>query len=104
MDMSSTAQEDADSKDFESLSPGASDNEEDLEGDTIMSATETQVKNGNGKSASNAKDPNRPRRKKARRACFACQRAHLTCGMYLSRRFGSIYMTYHQYLRYQADL
>ena len=31
---------------------------------------------------SNAKDPSRPRRKKARRACFACQRAHLTCGMY----------------------
>lgn len=28
----------------------------------------------------NAKDPSRPRRKKARRACFACQRAHLTCG------------------------
>lgn len=26
------------------------------------------------------KDPTRPRRKKARRACFACQRAHLTCG------------------------
>ncbi|KAF2193998.1 hypothetical protein K469DRAFT_189273 [Zopfia rhizophila CBS 207.26] len=36
---------------------------------------------GNGqKPASNAKDPLRPRRKKARRACFACQRAHLTCG------------------------
>ncbi|PPJ49537.1 hypothetical protein CBER1_01886 [Cercospora berteroae] len=31
-------------------------------------------------SKSNAKDPSRPRRKKARRACFACQRAHLTCG------------------------
>ncbi|KAF2849555.1 hypothetical protein T440DRAFT_129765 [Plenodomus tracheiphilus IPT5] len=31
----------------------------------------------NGKS--NAKDPLRPRRKKAKRACFACQRAHLTC-------------------------
>jgi hypothetical protein len=30
--------------------------------------------------AANAKDPSRPRRKKARRACFACQRAHLTCG------------------------
>ncbi|CAI6331962.1 unnamed protein product [Periconia digitata] len=29
---------------------------------------------------SNAKDPTRPRRKKARRACLACQRAHLTCG------------------------
>jgi hypothetical protein len=26
------------------------------------------------------KDPARPRRKKARRACWACQRAHLTCG------------------------
>ncbi|KAF7846488.1 hypothetical protein BT93_L4248 [Corymbia citriodora subsp. variegata] len=30
--------------------------------------------------SNNAKDPNRPRRKKARRACYACQRAHLTCG------------------------
>ncbi|KAI9851357.1 MAG: Transcriptional regulator of nonfermentable carbon utilization [Thelocarpon superellum] len=30
--------------------------------------------------SSTAKDPLRPRRKKARRACFACQRAHLTCG------------------------
>lgn len=28
------------------------------------------------------KDPLRPRRKKARRACFACQRAHLTCGTF----------------------
>ena len=36
--------------------------------------------NGKTKSSSNAKDPLRPRRKKARRACFACQRAHLTCG------------------------
>lgn len=39
---------------------------------------------GNGKkSVANSKDPLRPRRKKARRACFACQRAHLTCGQYL---------------------
>ncbi|KAI8931647.1 hypothetical protein NX059_011297 [Plenodomus lindquistii] len=35
-------------------------------------------KPANGKS--NAKDPLRPRRKKAKRACHACQRAHLTCG------------------------
>ncbi|TKA26852.1 hypothetical protein B0A50_04298 [Salinomyces thailandicus] len=34
----------------------------------------------NQSSKPNAKDPSRPRRKKARRACFACQRAHLTCG------------------------
>jgi hypothetical protein len=38
--------------------------------------------NGSNKAKSN--DPSRPRRKKARRACFACQRAHLTCGMYSS--------------------
>ena len=37
----------------------------------------------NGTKAANAKDPLRPRRKKAKRACFACQRAHLTCGMYI---------------------
>lgn len=35
---------------------------------------------GGRKSSSNAKDATRPRRKKARRACLACQRAHLTCG------------------------
>lgn len=39
-------------------------------------------KTENGRKATNAKDPSRPRRKKARRACFACQRAHLTCGMH----------------------
>lgn len=42
-----------------------------------------EQKSANGQtSKSNAKDPLRPRRKKARRACFACQRAHLTCGEY----------------------
>lgn len=34
------------------------------------------------KSPVDLKDPTRPRRKKARRACYACQRAHLTCGEY----------------------
>jgi hypothetical protein len=41
-----------------------------------------EKKDTNGHAKSNAKDPLRPRRKKARRACFACQRAHLTCGEY----------------------
>lgn len=36
------------------------------------------------------KDPLRPRRKKARRACFACQRAHLTCGMFAFLRMKEI--------------
>ncbi len=33
---------------------------------------------------SSSKDPSRPKRKKARRACHACQRAHLTCGAFIS--------------------
>ena len=45
-----------------------------------QSNAQAQAGNGQGKSVSNAKDPLRPRRKKARRACYACQRAHLTCG------------------------
>jgi hypothetical protein len=52
------------------------------EGNTEMSESKLDEKKPvNG----SAKDPNRPRRKKARRACFACQRAHLTCGMCLPR-------------------
>jgi hypothetical protein len=41
---------------------------------------EGTTKQQNGAKSTNPKDPSRPRRKKARRACFACQRAHLTCG------------------------
>lgn len=87
MDLPST--EDVDARDYQSASPGGSDNDNDIDPDGDNSMTDlshpSANKNGNGKpAASNAKDPNRPRRKKARRACFACQRAHLTCGMYLS--------------------
>lgn len=44
----------------------------------------TKSKGGaeSGQKSTNSKDPSRPRRKKARRACFACQRAHLTCGKF----------------------
>ena len=38
------------------------------------------TKDGETPAKRNPKDPSRPRRKKARRACYACQRAHLTCG------------------------
>ncbi|THY53579.1 hypothetical protein D6C99_03770 [Aureobasidium pullulans] len=44
------------------------------------SASSTKDQNDSTTKRSNAKDPSRPRRKKARRACYACQRAHLTCG------------------------
>ncbi|KAK4927589.1 Transcriptional regulator of nonfermentable carbon utilization, partial [Elasticomyces elasticus] len=65
----------------QSMSPVDSGNELEGEGDsTIIDPMSGQNKNGVSKPASNAKDPNRPKRKKARRACYACQRAHLTCG------------------------
>lgn len=43
--------------------------------------------NGEAKKKYDPKDPLRPRRKKARRACLACQRAHLTCGKLMSRLY-----------------
>ncbi|KAI9718793.1 MAG: hypothetical protein M1812_003967 [Candelaria pacifica] len=48
--------------------------------DGSSSPEDLEASNGQSTAATNAKDPLRPRRKKARRACFACQRAHLTCG------------------------
>jgi hypothetical protein len=50
------------------------------------SVASSDQQNSSGQSKPNAKDPQRPRRKKARRACFACQRAHLTCGTYNQQR------------------
>ena len=76
-----------------------SDHEQDIEkdeDDTDMAEQKFSPETDeNGKVVGNVtakpkldpKDPLRPRRKKARRACFACQRAHLTCGMVISSRF-----------------
>lgn len=47
---------------------------------TAPSQTPEGRSGGEVKKKYDPKDPFRPRRKKARRACFACQRAHLTCG------------------------
>lgn len=59
------------------------DNDASFKDDDKM--TENAIKqeigpDGEVKKKYDPKDPLRPRRKKARRACFACQRAHLTCG------------------------
>lgn len=53
-----------------------------IESQDIKGENGERAKDGSAqkKTAANAKDPSRPRRKKARRACYACQRAHLTCG------------------------
>lgn len=75
------------SSDAEDASPSpeySGDDHEDMAAEQANDRDSTggspDQKKGNTKS--NAKDPLRPRRKKARRACFACQRAHLTCGEY----------------------
>jgi hypothetical protein len=75
-----------------------SDHEQDIEKDEDDNTDMAEQKfrpetDENGKVVGNVttkpkldpKDPLRPRRKKARRACFACQRAHLTCGMFFLR-------------------
>lgn len=60
-----------------------SDLDDDMAADQKTDEGSPSQKSTNGqKPAANAKDPMRPRRKKARRACFACQRAHLTCGLF----------------------
>ncbi|KAF2870427.1 hypothetical protein BDV95DRAFT_608425 [Massariosphaeria phaeospora] len=73
---------DADAEDA-SLSPEYSG---DQDGSDMAAEQKSEPKSGAAspsqqtqKPPSNAKDPLRPRRKKARRACLACQRAHLTC-------------------------
>ncbi|KAL9622038.1 MAG: hypothetical protein Q9160_003537 [Pyrenula sp. 1 TL-2023] len=82
--MTSDAEDAADALDHSrSESPAADDSGIEQEGGDMAEHPEIKTEKGqNGtKSASaSAKDPSRPRRKKARRACFACQRAHLTCG------------------------
>ncbi|UKZ50172.1 hypothetical protein TrVGV298_004428 [Trichoderma virens] len=66
------------------VSDPVSENEEDSE--TLLKDEDERMADpmaANGsyddKKKYDPKDPLRPRRKKARRACFACQRAHLTC-------------------------
>jgi hypothetical protein len=73
-----------------SRTPSVDDSGGDQESGDMAEHSEPKIQaNGNGldvaqngqkSTATNSKDPLRPRRKKARRACFACQRAHLTCG------------------------
>lgn len=75
--------EDVDSNEAE-VSDGMSENEHDYD-DDMDSHIKDEHNDGAGdgseaKRKYDPKDPTRPRRKKARRACFACQRAHLTCG------------------------
>lgn len=78
----------SDSRDpSESPDIGSEDDSGIMAGDKTDRGSSDEKSNDKGSSdtkpasKSNAKDPSRPRRKKARRACFACQRAHLTCGM-----------------------
>ena len=65
----------------------------DYDDDKMGSDVKADDGTGDVKKIYDAKDPLRPRRKKARRACYACQRAHLTCGMYPLVVYGFVWCT-----------
>jgi hypothetical protein len=81
--MGSDASEDEESRSTTPDNSGEQEMDTSKQEETNHGAEANKETNGKPKSASNSKDPSRPRRKKARRACYACQRAHLTCGMYI---------------------
>ena len=71
-----------DAENGRSPSASAENSGDEQEGfdDTVESQPREEMGTQTGSKGMNAKDHLRPRRKKARRACYACQRAHLTCG------------------------
>ena len=71
----------SDIEDGNSPSISAEESGDEQEASDDVTNVSTAMGTQNGSKGANAKDPSRPRRKKARRACYACQRAHLTCGM-----------------------
>ena len=70
----SESSDDSDSQDSDDMRPSTADSKGNM---PARKANDDKVK----KPAN--KDPNRIKRKKARRACENCQRAHLTCSEYL---------------------
>jgi hypothetical protein len=60
------------------------DFDESIMADSTSLAVVKTESNASGSSdpKSGSSDLKKKKRKKARRACFACQRAHLTCGMH----------------------
>ena len=81
-----------------------SDSKEDDAAMTDPNQTSDGAIGGEVKKKYDPKDPFRPRRKKARRACFACQRAHLTCGKFDPSFFfssGIVFLLFPQPQRFQ---
>ena len=87
--MTSDTDQDGPSRSQSPEESGDQDNETLVEahGMDDKSGEQSQGASEQKKIPSGAKDPLRPRRKKARRACYACQRAHLTCGKSTSLAF-----------------
>ena len=80
--MSSDAEDELASPERDDFSPdpdGENPDETMVDSEQSKTASGHDALNGQAKAQ---KDFTKPRRKKARRACHACQRAHLTCGTY----------------------
>ena len=58
---------------------GRSPNSKNLLDDFDSASAHSELSGDDTMAASKARDPSKPKRKKAKRACAACQRAHLTC-------------------------
>jgi hypothetical protein len=78
--MSSDAEDELASPERDDFSPDPDGENPD---ETMVDSEQSKAAGAQPKSQ---KDFTKPRRKKARRACHACQRAHLTCGMYAPSR------------------
>lgn len=83
LDLEDATSEPASENDSEEIGTGKEEASDDMmaEQQPVPLDDNEEAAAAAAKAKADAKDPLRPRRKKARRACFACQRAHLTCGM-----------------------
>jgi hypothetical protein len=88
--MSSDAEDEPASPERDDLSPDQDGDIQDTADETMADSEQSKAganasgnETPNGQAKAAQKDIQKPRRKKARRACHACQRAHLTCGMYV---------------------
>lgn len=78
--MASDQEEDLSSRPASDSSPDETDSQDSDTMARLSDAAGVRRKSSNGQGKKASSDPNREKRKKAKRACRPCQVAHLTCG------------------------
>lgn len=82
--MASDQEEDLSSRPASDSSPDETDSQDSDIMARLSDAAGVRRKSSNGQGKKASSDPNREKRKKAKRACRPCQVAHLTCGKLLN--------------------